>query len=361
MSANQQRKPRTFEISPATRQQVPLLIGLDGPSGSGKTYSMLELLTGVQTITGGDIAVLDSEARRALHYADKFKFHHVPFTEPFGSLDYLDALQYLGKKGYRAIGVDSMSHEHEGVGGLLELHDQELERLTKGDEKREGKMGMLAWKLPKANRRRLINGILQIPANFVFCFRAKEKIRIETGKDPVKLGWMPIAGEELVFEMTINALLTPGSNGVPSWNPNALGERATVKLPSQFRQLFSSRRPLDAETGAALARWAAGGAAPGLSAQAARGGDRERGDIRKDMVRMRSALGWSPERFAEWITGAFGPPKDLTMQQLEDARTVMGLWQDIGEEDAQAELEVMIELGRAKALPAAAAAQGETT
>ena len=74
------------------------------------------------------------------------------------------------------------------------------------------------------------------------------------------LGWMPIAGEEFVFEMTVNMLLLPGSSGVPTWQPEEPGERAMIKLPEQFKAIFAERRPLDEKTGEALAKWAAGSA-----------------------------------------------------------------------------------------------------
>ena len=83
---------RIFEDKPATREKVPLFIGLFGPSGSGKTYSALELATGIQSVTGGDIHVIDTEARRALHYADRFTFRHVQFDAPFASLDYVGSI-----------------------------------------------------------------------------------------------------------------------------------------------------------------------------------------------------------------------------------------------------------------------------
>ena len=63
---------RTFEAKPAVRQKVPLLCGLVGPSGGGKTFSALRLATGMQQVSGGDIYIVDTEARRALHYADRF-------------------------------------------------------------------------------------------------------------------------------------------------------------------------------------------------------------------------------------------------------------------------------------------------
>src|SRR5215471_5892900 len=107
---------RTFDAQPGKRERVPLLTGIMGPSGSGKTYSALRLATGIQHITGGDIYVIDTETRRALHYADQFRFMHIDFGAPFGSLDYRDCIRHCVAKGAKVIITDSMSHEHENVG-----------------------------------------------------------------------------------------------------------------------------------------------------------------------------------------------------------------------------------------------------
>ena len=111
----------TFHFKTATREQTPLLIGLVGPSGSGKTFSALRLATGIQRAVGGDIAMIDTEARRSLHYADKFRFKHLEFTPPHGPDRYLEALQAAVSMGAKTIIVDSMSHEHEGAGEQLDL------------------------------------------------------------------------------------------------------------------------------------------------------------------------------------------------------------------------------------------------
>src|SRR5262245_58925915 len=110
--------------------RTPLLVGLVGPSGTGKTCSALRLATGIQAVAGGDIFMLDSEARRGLHYADQFKFRHVPFAPPFGPLDYLAGLEYCVSRGAGTVIVDSTSHEHEGPGGVLEMHEAELDRIS---------------------------------------------------------------------------------------------------------------------------------------------------------------------------------------------------------------------------------------
>ena len=69
--------------------------------------------------------------------------------------------------------------------------------------------------------------------------------------------------------MTVKCLLPPASGGVPDWNPKEEASRRVFKLPDQFRELFSVRRPLSEDIGEAMAKWAAGGAAPARDASKA--------------------------------------------------------------------------------------------
>lgn len=253
---------RQFNISKAKRSQVPLVVGIMGPSGGGKTFSALRLASGIVKSQGGRVGVIDTEAKRALHYASLFDFDHLEFGAPFGSLDYLDAMKAMAAAGCTTIIVDSMSHEHEGPGGVLESHEAEAERLAKLWKTSVQTTNMAAWAKPKQDRRRLINEMLQLPCNFILCFRAKEKLKVVKGSTPTALGYMPIAGEEFVYECTACTLLLPGAGGTPTWFSDEVGEKAMIKLPEQFRELFAGKRgPLDESVGAALANWAAGGEA----------------------------------------------------------------------------------------------------
>ncbi len=252
---------RTFEIKPAVREQVPLLVGIVGPSGSGKTWSALRVATGIQRVTGGDIAVIDTEARRALHYSDRFKFRHLDFRAPFGSLDYLAAIQACVAAGSKIVVIDSASHEHEGPGGMVDFQEQELARMAGDDYQKRERMKMLAWAKPKAARRKFIGGLLQLNCNFIFCFRAKSvsKPVKQGGKtEVVQMGFVPVSGDELVFEMTANVLLLPKSGGVPTWESDYPGEAMAMKLPEQFKDVFARPEPLSEEIGQKLAHWAAG-------------------------------------------------------------------------------------------------------
>ena len=249
---------RLFEDKPAVRERVPLLIGLTGASSSGKTMSALRLATGIQKVAKGPIWYIDTEARRSLHYADRYSFTFVEFKAPFGPLDYLAAIEHCAKKGAQTIVVDSMSHEHEGPGGVLEMHEAETTRIAKEWGLPRDKANMSGWQKPKSERKRLLNTILQMPINFIFCFRAKDKMDL-TGKKPAHTGWVPIAGEEFVYEMTIQFLLYPGADGVPTWQSEETGERAIIKCPTQFRGIFTKQHALCEEDGEAMAKWAAGG------------------------------------------------------------------------------------------------------
>jgi hypothetical protein len=255
---------RTFTARAAVREQVPLLVGLVGPSGSGKTFSALRMASGIQAVTGGEIFFIDTEARRALHYAEQFKFQHVEFGAPFGSLDYLAAIAHCVSEKAGVVVVDSMSHEHEGPGGLLDAHETELTRMAGQDYGKRERMQMLAWQKPKAARRQLLNGIVQLGVSCIMCFRAGEKTKpMKDPKDgktkPVDMGFTPIAGPEFVYEMTMSALLHPRSDGVPTWNSEHPGERMAMKLPGQFRDMFGGKEPLSEKHGKLLAEWARGG------------------------------------------------------------------------------------------------------
>ena len=267
-----------FTDSPAERVATPLLMGLVGPSGTGKTYSALRLATGMQRVTGGDVFFIDTESSRALHYAPlpgekadpargKFNFRHVPFSAPYGSLRYLAAIQYCASKGAKVIVIDSMSHEHDGVGGMLEQHQQEAERLAKEYKSTVDAMKMSAWGPPKAARRKLINTILtDTKVNVIFCFRAKPKVKLATKEERkggveavTPLGFCAIAGDDFIFEMMAKCVLLPGARGIPTWQSPYQGEQELMKIPEQFMHIFERPAPLSEEIGQQLAEWAAGG------------------------------------------------------------------------------------------------------
>lgn len=262
----------SFDIKDADTDHSPIILGLTAPSGGGKTLSALLLAHGIQDVVGGGIGVIDTEGRRALRYTDKtkwpdFKFKHLDFQPPFSSDRYAEAIKEMVKAigGKGTIIVDSCSHEHEGGGGYLEFHEKELDRMAGDDWKKREKMTFTAWIKPAAARRRLINSFLQTPVNFIFCFRAKEKIKVVSGGAPVQLGWQAIAGDEFVYEMITRMLLPPGSKGTPDWSEAAFAHGA-AKRDAQDAALFPDGAKITREMGRAVAK-AYAGAGPALARQ----------------------------------------------------------------------------------------------
>ena len=231
----------TYNFRPAIREQCFTLTGFAGPSGSGKTYSALRYAMGLAD--GGRIAMIDTEARRGLHYADQFDYFYSELAAPFSPERYIEAIQAAEKAGAKVIIVDSMSHEHEGPGGVLEMHETELTRMAGDDFRKRESCKFAAWIKPKKEHNRCVNTILQVKAHLIFCFRAKEKLKLiknERGKmEPVAMGWQPICTDRLEYEMTALLMLPPGSMGQPE-----LREGAT-KLQEQHRAIFATGKPID--------------------------------------------------------------------------------------------------------------------
>lgn len=309
---------RVFEDKPATRERVPLLIGITSVSGAGKTYSALRLATGIQKVTGGEIWGIDTEARRMLHYADRFKFRHVDFQAPFGPLDYLGAIEHAVSRGAKVIVVDSMTHEHNGVGGVMDQVDAWLDERAGDDEGRRKRMFMLAQVKPKTQRKLLNARIVQLGVNAVFCYRAADKIKPIPGKEPEKLGWQAETTSPLFYEMTARFLLMPGADGKVTVNPEHEAERLTVKLPEQFRGWFRDGMQLDEGLGQRLAEWAAGSNEATRIAESARlPALLSAIEIAPDMETLRSLIRtakgpWAPPEL-EQITRA----KDTRKNELE--------------------------------------------
>lgn len=245
------------QFRPAVREQTSMLVGLAGPSSSGKTYSALRLATGMAG--DGDVMMIDTEGRRGLHYADQFRFKHYDLGSPFRPHRYLEALQAAKAAGAAVIIVDSQSHSHEGPGGLLEFHEEELQRMAGSDHAKRERVKFAAWIKPKQEQNLFVNAVLQLGVNVIFCFRAKKKMVLvkdpKTGKAvPVDIGWQPICSDRFEYEMTALLMLPPNGKGVPD-----LAHEST-KLQDQHTAFVKPGQQLTEATGEELAAWARGGA-----------------------------------------------------------------------------------------------------
>jgi hypothetical protein len=248
----------TFTFRPAVRENVSLLIGLAGGTGGGKTYTAMRLAAGI----AGDkpFAVIDTEAGRAKHYADQFRFDHGDLAPPFRPDAYTEAIMAADKAGYPVIVVDSVSHVWAGDGGVLDWQEAELDRMAGDDWKKREACKMAAWIKPKMSHKHFVQKLLQVRAHLILCFRAEPKIEMVKGQDGKMQiiakqsltgldGWIPVCEKNLPFELTASFLLMADKPGIPR----------PIKLQEQHRALFPLDKPITEDSGRQIAVWAAGG------------------------------------------------------------------------------------------------------
>lgn len=207
-------------------------------------------------------AVIDTENRRALHYADMFKFDHVEFAPPFSPSRYAEAIKAADAAGYPVIVVDSASHQWAGEGGVLDMQEAELERMAGNDYGKRERVKMASWIKPKMEHKHMVQTLLQVRAHLILCFRAEEKIEMvkdEKGKLVIEKkktltgldGWVPVTEKNLPFELTVSFLLHAARPGVG----------IPIKLQAQHRALFPEGSEIGEEAGRRIKLWADGGVA----------------------------------------------------------------------------------------------------
>lgn len=310
-----------FEFRPAVRTKTSVLFALAGASGSGKTYTAIlvafglaypgmkgaEILRTIETEGRNRVAFIDTEGGRGKHYAagpgqtpdfvSSFPFDYAEITAPYTPENYQEAVLAADAQGYGVIIVDSMSHEYESEGGIMEMADQIEHGVLKPGKTMadaEGSDGWKAWetkpvkspgnwKEPKTRHKRMVNRMVQCRAHIIFCLRAEEKMLLRqvpqlnndgspkmwNGRPQVKTEvvpaadrplldrWQPICEKRFMYEMTVSFLLLP----------DAPGHAHPIKnLQSAFRSIFAPREGdeyplLGVEHGRLMAEWSAGGGA----------------------------------------------------------------------------------------------------
>lgn len=256
----------TFTLRPAVREKIGLLFGVAGASGSGKTFSALMLAKGIANGTGR-IAVIDTEAGRALHYAPKpgekadaakgtFDFLHLDFPAPFEPERYIEAIHAAEAAGATVIVIDSMSHEWAGEGGCSDIQMMEAERMAKAAAAKTGKnweylvdsMTAPAWKRPKLRHQRMMARLIQCRTHLIFCLRAQEKIKIVGGK-VVPVGFQPICEKGFMFELSGSMTLHPDRPGRPDYD-------LPKKLNDDLQGIFPQDQIIGPDAGKRLRSWA---------------------------------------------------------------------------------------------------------
>jgi archaellum biogenesis ATPase FlaH len=110
-----------MELKPTNRKQARIRMALQGPSGSGKTYSALMLAYGMCE-NWSKIAVIDTEHHSAHLYSHLGNYQVLALGPPYSPERYIEAIDACENAGMDVIVIDSISHEWEGDGGILDIH-----------------------------------------------------------------------------------------------------------------------------------------------------------------------------------------------------------------------------------------------
>lgn len=169
-------------------------MALSGPSGSGKTMSALKIAFGLC----GDwekIAVVDTENRSSQLYTHLGEYNVIELEPPYTPERYIEALNVCVSAGIEVIIIDSVSHEWEGKGGVLEMHNN----MTGNSFTNWGKI------TPRHNA--FMDKILHSDVHIISTTRSKtDYVLVEkNGKQvPEKVGMKAITREGFEFDQTIS-------------------------------------------------------------------------------------------------------------------------------------------------------------
>jgi hypothetical protein len=177
------------------------------------------------------------------------------FGPPFTPERYAEALAVAEASSDLVI-IDSLTHEWDGEGGILEAQEAELTRMAGEDARRREACHMAAWIKPKMRHKHLVQQVLRCKLPLICCLRAMEKTKMVRGED----GKMRVQTDEFascifdsrfIFEMLVNGeCFEVGGRGGFLRITKVTNEDLLACLPGQGEQI-------DYRHGELLARWCA--------------------------------------------------------------------------------------------------------
>ncbi len=183
-----------MQLKQSKRQNVKLRLGISGPSGFGKTHSALLLAFGM-TQDWSKVAVIDSENSSASLYSDLGNFNVLDLQAPYSPERYINAIEVCEKSGMEVIVIDSITHEWQGKGGCLQIHEQLGGRFQD-------------WAKVTPRHQSFIDKILQSTCHIITTARTKIDYSLDVGSNGktqvMKHGTKEITREGFEYELTVN-------------------------------------------------------------------------------------------------------------------------------------------------------------
>jgi hypothetical protein len=188
----------------ASRKKAKIRLGLSAVSGGGKTYSALLIGKGLAKGDLTKVAIIDTENGSADLYSHLGPYNVFTLKAPFSPERYVEAIQICQKSGMEVIIVDSITHEWDGVGGILSIADS----MTGNSYTNWGKI------TPRHNS--FIQSILQSNCHMITTVRRKQDYEMTTNSQgklvPQKVGLKEVTREGFEYELTLNLELDTRHN-----------------------------------------------------------------------------------------------------------------------------------------------------
>lgn len=196
-----------MEFQTASRKKAKIKLGLSAVSGGGKTYSALLIAFGI-TGDWSKIGVIDTENKSAELYSHLGNYQTLPLEAPYSPERYIEAIKAGEKAGFEVIIIDSITHEWDGKGGIIDISNS-----MSGNS-------FTNWAKLTPRHQAFIDTILQSPCHIITTVRRKqdyEMTKDSSGKLQVqKAGLKEVTREGYEYELTVNLELDQNHNATSS-------------------------------------------------------------------------------------------------------------------------------------------------
>ena len=182
-----------MKLESANRKQAKIKMGIMGCSGGGKTMSALLIAFGI-TQDWNKIAVIDSENQSSHLYAHLGSYKVLNLEPPFTPEIYIQAIEVCEKAGIEVIILDSISHEWEGRGGILDIHSN-----MAGNS-------FTNWSKLTPRHNSFVEKMLQSNCHIIATIRSKQDyvLNEKNGKQiPEKVGLKGVTRDGMDYEFTL--------------------------------------------------------------------------------------------------------------------------------------------------------------
>jgi hypothetical protein len=182
-----------MKLESANRKQAKIKMGIMGVSGGGKTMSALLIAFGI-TQDWNKIAVIDSENQSSHLYAHLGSYKVLNLEPPFTPERYIQAIEVCEKAGIEVIILDSISHEWEGRGGILDIHSN-----MAGNS-------FTNWSKLTPRHNSFVEKMLQSNCHIIATIRSKQDyvLNEKNGKQiPEKVGLKGVTRDGMDYEFTL--------------------------------------------------------------------------------------------------------------------------------------------------------------